>query len=123
MSNEVGINIVGTLNNGAVRDKFDTGNINRTQTNANKFQNVQLIGTTAEAVTFGDLVSPGEVVLRNIDPTNYITYGPDDSGTMKVLGRLPPLGPEQVIYLETGVTLKAKADTASCKMTVKAWDK
>ena len=123
MANEIGINIVGTLNNGAVKDKLDTGNITRTQINANKFQNVQLIGTSEEAITFGDLVSPGEVVMRNIDPTNYVTYGPEYSGAMRVLGRLIPLGPEQHIYLESGVTLKMKADTAACKVVFKSWDK
>lgn len=121
MANEITCNIVGTLVNGQVKDKMDTGPIQVNQTNARFIGNIQDVGTSAENITFGDLTSPGYVRLRNLDPTNYMIAGPDVSGSGSIY--LPPLGLEQLIYIPTGVTWQAKANTATCKLSVKAWDK
>lgn len=78
---------------------------------------IQIIGTSEETVSFGDIVYPGFVYLENLDDTNYIEFGPDSTG-MVTLGRLLP-GEQCVLRLApTGVTLIAQANTASCKMRV-----
>lgn len=121
MSNEVTLNVIGSLLNGQVRDTFNTGAIACNQNNAGRFGNVQTIATSDTALVFGGLAQPGFVKLRNLDPTNYIQLGPDYSG-MQAGIRLLPQGPEILIYLEPGVTWKAKAHTAACKLDVEAWD-
>ena len=51
------------------------------------FEAVLDIGTSEENVSFGDL-TPGLVILVNLDDANYVQYGMSDAGTMKTLGRL-----------------------------------
>lgn len=78
------------------------------------------IGTTEEVISFGD-VTPGWVVLRNLDPTNYVTYGPTSGGVMVPLGRLNP-GKPALLFLAAGVTLRMQANTAACRVQIEAID-
>ena len=77
---------------------------------------VQSIGTTAEALDVGDVSSNGRLFLRNLDATNYVTFGPDDGGTMKTLGRLKAGGDIAEFRLNSGVTIKLQANTAACNV-------
>lgn len=78
---------------------------------------VQIIGTSEETVNFGDIVYTGFLYLENLDDTNYIEFGPDSTG-MVTIGRILP-GEFAVLRLPpTGVTVKAQANTADCKMRV-----
>jgi len=79
------------------------------------------VGTSEENVSFGD-IGPGWIWMRNLDDTNYVQWGMSDGGTMKAVGRLRPQDLWTKFYLDTGVTLRMKADTAACKVLIKGND-
>lgn len=82
---------------------------------------IQVVGTTAEAVVTTDVSSLGWCYMKNMDTTNFILYGPDDGGTMKDFGKMKP-GEPALVRLKPGITMKVKADTASCKMLYKIFE-
>ena len=87
---------------------------------ANPMQSVvQNIGTTTEALVFGDIVAVKYLFIKNLDATNYIEVGLNTPVTQifaKLLAgefALLPVG-TSVIY--------AKANTAACNLLVAATD-
>jgi hypothetical protein len=77
--------------------------------------------TTSEAdITLG-LTTPGYVIIQNLDDTNYFEYGPKSAGAMVVFGKLKP-GEFAVLRFGASVTLRAKANTASVKARVRAYE-
>jgi hypothetical protein len=74
------------------------------------------VGTSEEDISFGDVV-PGWVAMKNLDDTNFVTFGPKSAGAMVALGKL--LAGETAIFrLASGVTLRMIADTAACKLLI-----
>jgi len=81
--------------------------------------------TTSEiTLSFGS-VTPGVVVLYNVDDTNYVEWG---YATGVYGGRLQPRkttankGVPAVFVLNPGASVYLKADTASCDVYAYAWD-
>lgn len=71
------------------------------------------IGTSEETITWGaDIGNEKWLVLRNLDPTNYVQIG-FATGNYGV--RMRP-GDPMWIPLEPGTTIYAIANTASCKV-------
>ena len=75
------------------------------------------IGTSEEVVTITDISSLGWCYMKNIDPTNYVTYGPTVSSAMAPFGRLKA-GEACVFRLEPGITLRMQANTAAVKVWI-----
>jgi hypothetical protein len=73
----------------------------------------QLIGTAAEAITFGAVATPGYVYIKNKDVTNYIDLSQDNATSVFVQRLMPG---EFVVLKPTAATIYAKAHTASCKI-------
>ena len=94
-------------------------------------------------VDLSQIVYPGGMCeITNLDPDNYVTYGPYDvdagTGTFRALGELLPgesfvfrlsrmLGKELgtgsgTTYVDSGLYLMVKADTAPCVVRVNAFD-
>lgn len=80
---------------------------------------IQIIGTTEEALVFGDVTYEGWLYLENLDPTNTIDWGPDSSG-MVASFVLPP-GMASMVLCKPGVTFKARARNAECRMFIKCY--
>lgn len=78
--------------------------------------NVQAIGTTAEAISVGDVGTAGYCVFVNTDSTNFVEIGRDDTGTFRAVVKLKP---GEFSIFRAGVALYGKADTASCN--VECW--
>ncbi|WP_254513842.1 hypothetical protein [Anatilimnocola floriformis] len=114
MSNEITTLVRLNITNGVYTDAF-SASPTITQNTLGANSGIQTVGTSAEALAVGDVATLGLVCLLNTDATNFVQFGPDDSGTMKVVGRLKP-GEAAQFRLEPGITLKLKADTASCKV-------
>ena len=74
------------------------------------------IGTTEEAITT-EVVTEGWCWIQNADSTNYVTYGPESGGAMITFGKLEP-GEGHPFRLSPGVTLRAKANNAACKVQI-----
>lgn len=76
----------------------------------------QVIGTTAELVSFGDITgAPGEVLIKNLDATNFIELGGDSGLTVFKTKLLPG---RFTIFQPSSATLYAKADTAAVRVQI-----
>lgn len=116
MANELTVSVSASLVNGNHRASFAPGAIQVTQAAQGMHGPVVSVGTSEEDLAVGDVGTLGWLFLRNLDPTNFVTYGPKDT-TMKAFGRLEP-GEIACLRLEPGITLRWQADTAACKVQV-----
>ncbi len=63
-------------------------------------------------MAFGGGVTPGRVLLINLDDTGKLQYGPKSGGSMVQLGEIEP-GDFDWITMDTAVTLRYRADTGT----------
>lgn len=83
----------------------------------NPIENVQAVGTSYEAMLFGDVGTPGWLFIRNIDDTNYVSLSVDG---VTEFARLNPGEPWMSLRLGPGVTTpQLKANTLACKVEYK----
>jgi hypothetical protein len=76
---------------------------------------IQSIGTTTEAITFGDVTTPGYLFLLNTDPTNFVQIGltsPVSAGNA-----IAKLLPGEFCFIPTRQsTIYALADTGAVEL-------
>lgn len=95
-----------------------TATFNQDMTGSNMVQATQLIGTSAETISFGDISgAPTQVLIRNLDPTNFVEIGGDSGLTVFKLKLLA--GKSMLIPPSSG-TIYAKADTAAVRVQIVA---
>ena len=117
MANE----ITAALSFGVVNGQFVFPTLS---TGTNKFDQTSIggggpgvldIGTTEEVVTLTDIATPGFIFIKNLDATNYVQVGPESASAMIEWHRYQPgwwsWGP-----LDPGAVIRAKANTAVCKV-------
>lgn len=93
------------------RERFD-------MTGADMSQLTQNIGTTAETLNLGDITgAPRQLVVKNLDATNFVEVG-GDSGLTVFKIKLRPL--DCAVFEPNSGTVYAKADTASCLVQIVA---
>jgi len=90
-----------------------------TQTTAGGSSVTQTIGTSEEDIALGD-ITPGLVMLRNLDGTNYIQLGPKSGGAMIPMLKISAGQTAGPFVLDSAVTMRAVANTAACKLQVYA---
>ena len=115
MSDEIKVQIQVTCRNGNLRYSFAPGqkSINQAAVGG-PTPGYVTIGTTEETVTFGELGTAGWLMMQNLDPTNYVQWGP---ATGVYVGRMEA-GEPAAFRIEPGTTLYMKANTAACKVLV-----
>lgn len=114
MANEISLSVSLTCTkNGATV----TGSGSNTITMAGDqfLSNVQIVGTTSEAVVVGDVSTVGFVFCKNLDATNYVEVSLDNSQVNLVAKLLPG---ECCLFKPGTGTLFAKANTATCNLQV-----
>ena len=114
MADEISVTFSLTVTNGTFKDSFAPGQLKIDQTTQGSNSGVLSIGTTAETVAFTDITSEGLFLVQNLDASNFILLGPDSTGMVDFLKIKP--GEFQFLRLKPAVTVKAKADTAACKL-------
>jgi hypothetical protein len=119
MANEINLQFTGQLNNGGLVDSI-AENDQITQSVAGKFDRVFDITTSDAALTIS-ITTLGYARFTNLDATNYVKIGPESGGALIPFGKLKP-GETGVIRLMTGITVRAQADTATCKVRVQVWN-
>lgn len=118
MANELIFNGNLALNNGKLVRAVNLGSQRITQAAAFAYSNTQSLTTAEETIAVGaDIATLGVAVLNNLDSTNNIEWGPDNSGTMLGAGILKP-GEAFPLRLKPGVTYKAKASAGTAKLDV-----
>jgi hypothetical protein len=110
-----------TVLNAPFRDSIVEAGAVVAQAEIGKGGGIQIIGTSEEVINFGDVVTEGYLYLKNLDDTNYVTYGPEDTGAMVVFGKLKP-GEFAWLRVAPTVVMRAQADTADVKLDVRLYE-
>jgi len=121
MADELSVTILATITNGNFKDRVDHGVQTFDQTAIGAASNVVSVGTGEEDVAIGDISTLGWCFVRNLDATNYVTYGPKSSGAMVALGRIEA-GEIHALRLEPGITIRWKANTATCLVDLRIFE-
>ena len=103
------------LSNGLVKYTFSPGNLQIDQAGTLVYAQIHSVGTSEESITaFGDIAdgSEGQVVLQNLDATNYVQWGP---ATTVYQGRMTVNNPVAIFNAEPSMSLFWKANTAACE--------
>lgn len=111
MANEIAVRISATVSKGSLRINF--GEVfTATMAGDDGGDSTQIIGTTAEAIDYGEVSgNPKILLIKNADTTNFLLVGFTNPPTeMKLLPGeiLPIVGPQAQVY--------AKADTAAVRI-------
>lgn len=78
---------------------------------------LQSVGfAAAEDLDYGDVsaANAGWLFMRNNDTTNYVQWGLNHSGTIRVVGRMKPGEPWTAIRVEPSAQIMLQANTAAC---------
>lgn len=104
-----------TLNNGQFR-------VNQSVAGGGSPGTVTVAFASATTISLADMTKPGFVWIKNLDATNYVTYGPDSGGSMVGFGELKA-GEETILRLSrTTPTVKMQANTAACEVQIHAFE-
>jgi hypothetical protein len=114
MANEINYSVnLSARKGGAV---VNPGAITETLTMAgdDMIQTTQVIGTSAEAISFGEVSgAPAVVVIKNLDATNFVLVGFTNPPT-----EIKILAGGALLMTPATATIYAKADTAACRILV-----
>lgn len=118
MADEITVSAGLGIENGHLRLSDARAQFTDDQAAAVSHATVQAVGTSDEAMSTGDVATPGWVVMINFDDTNYVEFGVRDSGGSFIpLGVLPPGAPCE-FKVASGATIYLKANTAACFVRV-----
>lgn len=77
------------------------------------------VGFAAEEdVSLAELSTPGFCFMRNLDSSNFVTYGPKSAGSMVAFGELKAGEPTLLRLTRTSPTLRMQADTGDVKLQI-----
>jgi hypothetical protein len=79
------------------------------------------VGTSMEALDFGDITNAGCVLLFNTDQTNYVEFNSDADGTNET-GKIKPNEPAFFRIGDTHAILNLKANAAACNVQYWVWE-
>ena len=120
MSDEISIQAQGSISNGSLSQSWNKGAVSINQTNRESDGGVESVGASEEDLTIANISTLGWLFLRNLDATNFVTYGPKSGGAMVLLGKLKA-GEVAVLRLAPGITFRWIADTAPVKVEWLLW--
>lgn len=122
MADEITINASMRLTNGNFKNVWTPGTLTVDQATARGGNpGCVNIGTSEEAISFGDLTTPAWIFIQNLDATNYVTWGPTSGGAMVAVGKLLP-GEFALYRMAASVTLRMQANTAACNVEIRCYD-
>jgi len=131
VANEITISIIAS--NSQLQDDFAPSAMLIDQTTIGADGGVTLVGVAEEVLTFSDVeplnapvTDPAEqqgfFMMTNLDDTNFVTYGPEGSGSaMVAFGKIRP-GHSAILQLDPDVTFRWKAATSPVKVQWKMWE-
>lgn len=114
MANEISVTVGLRCTNGNYKLTRNTETLQVDQTTASGGSpGVISVGTTEEAVSFGD-VTAGYCLMKNLDATNYVEVGTTGAYSARLIAG----GGVALFYVNTGTTIYVKADTAACLVEI-----
>ena len=115
MAGEIGYTVSFSLLNGNLTGSVGSISVTDDQATSGWMQFQRTVTFAAELdITFPDIVTNGWLVIKNLDLTNYVKWGPK-STTMVEMGRIKALKTAGPIFVSPGVVLRMQADTANVK--------
>lgn len=121
MANEIRVNGSIYVNKGSLVESCTPGADTIDMAATGLSSGIQNIGTSAEQITTTEVGTIGWAFFQNLDTTNYVTIGPDSGGNLIDFVKLKP-GEFCLMRLMTGITIKAKANTAACELLYKIFE-
>lgn len=115
------ITIQTSLSNGNHKEEFKPGQTDIVQSAVGSHSPTQIIGTSQEDLSFGDIATVGRCEAINLDSTNYVDIGPKSGGTMVPAVRLMP-GEPHAFRISPGQTWAGQANSASCKVQLRFYE-
>ena len=116
MANEITILSDLAVKKGGVNYQLPLNRQSVTQTGTRLKDVVINVGTSEVSLAINDVGTPGYVVLRNLDGTNYVQWG---IATTVYTGRMLAGESANPFRIDAGVTtLYLKANTAACDVRV-----
>jgi len=117
MADELKIQAMMSFAKGTIpRQKFDSGQVSVTVAGSNYHRTVQAVGTSKEALSLGDVATPGYVILHNLDDTNFVLLYPN--ATHDPLVQLKAGEWSGPLRFAPGATPNVKADTGACNLEI-----
>ena len=117
MANEIVQNIQVTASKGGAEVGINSRQ-RHNMTGSDMVQATQTIGLTAELLILGDIAgAPRQLVIKNLDTTNFIEVGGDSSLTVFKIKVRPN---DCCVFEPSSGTVYAKADTAACPVQIVA---
>lgn len=116
MADEIKITTNANVTNGTYRLTFTPGTISVTQSTQGSQEGIVIVGSGAvEAVDYGDVAVKGWYMGRNLDPTNFVDWGPFLNSTMVPMGKIE--SGETFMFRGNSTTIMGwQADTADVKV-------
>jgi hypothetical protein len=115
MANEVYTSLTTRAKKNGATVEF-SGNYNLDMTGDELLNATQVIGTSSEALDFGDITgAPGQVIVKNLDSTNFIEIGGNSGLTVF---KLTLRAGEFASFTPGAATVYAKADTAAARIQI-----
>ena len=101
----------------------DSNQLRLDQSTAGGAEDTITIPTTAggTVVSFGNVSSYGWLILKNLDQTNFATYGPTSGGAMVAMGKIKA-NEVQILRLKPGIVFRMLADTASVRINWRMYE-
>jgi len=116
MSGELQLSVSHRLSNGPLKRTIAPGGLSIDQSSPGIGGSCPTIGTTEEAISFGEITTEGRALVTNLDPNNDVEIGPQvGTGNAQLCILLKP-GEPNAIRLKPGVNWRGKALTAPCKV-------
>ena len=114
MADEIKLTIKGKVTNGEYKTDWSFSQFSVDQAASGAASGVQSVGTSAENIAGGDVSTPGYLFLKNIDGTNYVDVGVDNTGFV-AMAKLKA-GEQACFRVAGSTTIQLKANTATCKV-------
>lgn len=120
MSNEIRLNFSLDVDNGNLKLRFSESLLIDQTTARGGLPGFLMVGTSYEVISTADLVSPGLLLMKNLDTSNFVSWGvigeAAGGGTITQffpVGKLKP-GEGYPWRLHPSCNLYMKADNAAC---------
>lgn len=117
MADEIQYRFSGSVENGEFKETLPTQSTKVDQTAIGRAGTVQEIGIVEEVVTIAEITTLGWCFLKNLDTTNFVSWGPESALALVKIGRLEA-GEIAWFRLEPGIILRAQANTAAVELQV-----
>jgi hypothetical protein len=122
VANEIKMTLGVNYANGQLTDALATVQNNYTQNVPGLHKTTVTVAVTESALDLSALATPGWVILQNLDPTNYVRYGPASAGAMVPFARLLP-GEKHALRLgPAGISLRWISNAAPVQVLVTAYN-